>query len=122
LVVNQGLAEGREWFGAFQTAGSFKFVALGDATARAVRFATCAQGGAVLAAKSVLAALPAALQAQVRFGTRRGDAAGQVTVPGAYATLASLSGLAEPLPAEDATLAVTEVFDLIEQSATPAGS
>ncbi|MBM3489910.1 MAG: hypothetical protein FJX68_05580 [Alphaproteobacteria bacterium] len=117
LAVNQGLADGREWFGAFQTAGSFEFVALGDATARAVRLATFAQGGAVLAAKSVLAAMPAALQAQVRFGTRRGDAAGQVTVPGAFAALANLAGMAEPLNAEDATLAVTEVFDLNEQAA-----
>ena len=122
LALEQGITDGREWFGAFQTAASFEFVALGDSTARAMRLAACAQGGMVLASKSVLSALPPALQAQVRFGIRRGDrAAGEVMVPGAYAALASLNRAAElpsPLP-EDAGLAVTEIFDLADEAAAP---
>ncbi len=113
LYLNVGLSEGEEWLGAFHTANSLEFVALGDSGNASAGLAAMAQFGQVWATKNFMSKLPAAHRDRIAFGIERVGASGrQVLIPSSYSRVDDLVDVGTAHDAkfrEIAGLSVTEI-------------
>jgi class 3 adenylate cyclase len=129
LYLNTGLNEGQEWFGTYHTATNLEFTVLGDTINHAARVSDFARFGSVWVTKNMLGRLTPEERQKVRFGIRRKTERGdEVFVSDLYARISSMVDLSEGQHVkfrDIATLAVTEVVDVIRDdegaSAAPAG-
>ncbi|SDG91216.1 adenylate/guanylate cyclase domain-containing protein [Roseospirillum parvum] len=113
LVLNIGLDEGQEWFGAYQTPTHLEFAALGDTINRASRLSDFAQGGAIWCTKNLLNKLSHEERREIRFGINRHQQGESTLIPGTFARLGNLLDLDDPrnFKLRDlSTVAVTEIM------------
>ena len=129
LYLNTGLNEGQEWFGTYHTATNLEFTVLGDTINHAARVSDFARFGSVWVTKNMLGRLSPEERQRVRFGIRRKAERGDdVFVSDLYARISSMVDLNEGQHVkfrDIATLAVTEVIDVIgdddQASGAPTG-
>lgn len=116
LKLNIGLAEGREWFGAYQTPTHLEFTALGDTINMAGRLSDFARGGTTWATKDMLGELSTKERSALHYGVRRTTEDGTEML--AAETFSRISNLLDLDDAQNikfrdiSALAVTEVLSV----------
>jgi len=115
LILNIGLDEGQEWFGAYQTSTHLEFTVLGDTINRAARLSDFATGGAIWASKNLMTSLSTREREHLDFGIRRKtDDGAEMVTPSTYGRISNLADLDDPqnLKLRDiGVLPVTEIFN-----------
>ena len=116
LLLNIGIDEGQEWFGAYQTPTHLEFTVLGDTINRAARLSDFARGGAVWATKNLMTSLSSRERDFLDFGIRRQtEDGGELVTPSTYGRISNLADLDDPknLKLRDiGVLPVTEILNV----------
>jgi adenylate cyclase len=118
LLLNTGLDEGQEWFGAYQTPTHLEFTVLGDTINRAARLSDFARQSSIWVTKNLIATLVGEDRERITYGIRRESADGQeILVPSTFGRVSNLIDLTDPrnLKLSDiGVLPVTEIIDMTE--------
>jgi adenylate cyclase len=118
LLLNTGLDEGQEWFGAYQTPTHLEFTVLGDTINRAARLSDFARQSSIWVTKNLIATLVGEDREKITYGIRRESADGQeILVPSTFGRVSNLIDLTDPrnLKLSDiGVLPVTEIIDMTE--------
>jgi adenylate cyclase len=118
LLLNTGLDEGQEWFGAYQTPTHLEFTVLGDTINRAARLSDFARQSSIWVTKNLIATLVGEDREKITYGIRRESADGQeILVPSTFGRVSNLIDLSDPrnLKLSDiGVLPVTEIIDMTE--------
>jgi len=115
LYLNIGLNEGKEFFGAIQSASNIEFTALGDSVNYTGRLSDLARFGSIFATKNMINKLAPDDLKQIRYGVRRRDRDREIFVQNSFSRVLDLLEPSDPRYGkfiEIATLPVTEIVEI----------
>ena len=117
LMLNIGVDEGQEWFGAYQTNTHLEFTVLGDTVNRGGRLSDFASGGTVWASKNLVGQLTQSEREAVRYGVHRTNGEGdKIFVDATFSRISNLVNLELPQNQklmDLGSLPVTEITGII---------
>ncbi len=97
LLLNIGMDEGQEWFGAYQTNTHLEFTVLGDTVNRGGRLSDFARGGTVWGTKNLLSKLVQRDRERITYGINRHNADGEsIFVKSTFSRISNLVDLDLP--------------------------